>query len=450
MPFTRYKKYYVKQNFDSDIWVALQTTSNEDEPYPNQYYLSDELHDEIITLEEIENVVRSPIVQKYFKYYLLNDDETIKEDISQYIYTGVAFDKNNEVGQTKSLSITIQNALAEKILYKGQEYNQVRPVKELGYKWTPNANDDILFGYNKIQIFSYMRFERYVYEKSEGIYYMTDPQLTDGSQGHNIQVQLYDKFAMLDGTLQGNDDIDYEIPWGSFIEDAIKNLLTLPRDNKGTPLDFKEVIFPIRHRGKKTAYTIKKTGANSVGELIKELALSISCEAKYNEYGHLEIKDSLADLDYHNRSLAWIYRDSDFGEPNLQINRSSIKNKVTVVGANINGHLVKGEAINDNPDSIYSVNGVYGVRSVKITDDLLSTYTLCEDRARYELKKYAQNYATLTFTSMYIPHMEPGDLFAWTYEKWNIYNEIFLVTSLSQGEDGTMSVSAANVKELPI
>ena len=448
MPWTRYKKYYIMGEFGYEALAAVDDDLQE-QKRPD-YYTSLELDNSLITLEEIEEVVRSPITQKYYRYFLLNEDESINEEITDYIFNGITFDKNNESGQTKSLSIQIHNQLIEKISYQNCGSQIIKPVKTSGYRWLPNANESILFGYNKIKILSYMQLKDRIYEKSEGIFYMADPQLSDGAQGHSVTVQLHDKFAMLDGTLQGEDDIDYEIPWGTPIEEAAKSLLKLPRDNRGTPLDDKDMFFPLQYKNALTAYTIKKTGENAVGELIKELALSISCDAQYNNEGHLEIKNSLEDLDYHNRSIAWFYQDSDFGEPSIQINRSSIKNKVTVVGANINGHLVKGVAENTNPNSNYNINGIYGVKSIKITDDLLSTNTLCEDRARYELKKYAQNYATLTFTSIYIPHLEPGDLINWSYPTWGIYDEIFLVTSLNQSESGTMTVTATNVRELSI
>ena len=107
---------------------------------------------------------------------------------------------------------------------------------------------------------------------------------------------------------------------------------------------------------------------------------------------------------------------------------------------------------NTNPLSNYSVNSGFGVKAIKITDDLLYSEYLCKERARYELKKSMQEYVSVTMQSIYIPHLEPGDIVRWTYEPWGIEQEEFLVNSISIPQNGKdlMSISMTNLKELPL
>lgn len=399
------------------------------------------------SLSEIEDFVRSPLTKRYTEYFLVRHDDTILQDITEWIKPGGTISKNSNSGQSRSTSLTFNN---EKTTFTTGYKNGI-PIKEEKFIWTPTPGRGGIWEYNKIKIVTNLILDDDIYEIDEGIFVLHDPNLSFNNSENTVNIQCYDKFALIDGTIEGTTDIDYEIPVGTPVYQAIESILHLRRGN-GLPFDLKPVSFPTKYKNVLTPYTLRKTSDSSLGEIIIELTKMISCDARYDDEGILVITDTLADLDYHLRPVSWDYRANEFKNPTLNIERSKIKNKVTVVGSNINGRVCKGVAINNNPASNYNINSPFGLHSTKITDDLIYSDILCTERARYELKKFAQNYASLNFTSNYIPHIEPGDIIRWTYEPWEIEQEEFLINTINVPLDGKnmMSLSCTNVKELPI
>ena len=392
------------------------------------------LKNNTISQEEIESAIRSPIVKRFVKIFLLREDESVVKDITPWVQLTGSIEKNNNSGQTRSVSLSINNERVDGISM-----------------WTPQPNCGDLWFYNKIKIVSGLYVENKIYEVGEGIYVFKDPSLSDNGANYNISLQCYDKFALLDGTIDGIGDLDYEIPRKTPLYGAFSTMLKLERTT-GIPFDLKDILFPSKYLNEVTPYTVKKTAENSIGVILKDLSLMISCDIKYDDNGNMNVIDSLADLDYHNRGVAWNFRNGEFKNPSITLSKSKIKNKVTVVGANINGRLVKGVAENNNLESIYNTKGGFGIKATKITDDLLYSSYLCKERARYELKKSAQEYASVSMQTIYIPHLEPGDLVRWTYDPWGINQEIFLVNKISVplAAKDWMSITLTNLTELPL
>lgn len=450
MPFSRYKIYTFKDDKDyngngsTNEYISLGSILDE-----NDYYTSSETIENFVSQDKIEKALRSPIQTRYKRFFLLHNDETIKEEITDMVLDSGSIEKSSETGQSRSVNITLINEKRNVLVGIDK---QGKGVYEERYLWTPTPYQNQLWYYNKIKIYSGIIVGDFRYEVDEGIFVMFDPSLKSEEAGETVSLQLYDKYALIDGTLDGMDDIDYEVPLNTPIENAIRSLIRLPKNKRGEPFDFKDIIFPLSHKDAKTAYTIKKTSENSIGELITEMTKSISCDSKYNTDGQLVVSDSLADLDYHNRKVAWKFQEGEFKEPSAKIARSKIKNKVTVKGSNINGMLSKSTVENTNPLSNYNVNSEFGIKGVVIEDNLISGDFLCRERARYELKKYAQNYVTVDFQCIYIPHIEPGDIVIWNYPKWGIENQEFLVNTVSVPLNSTeyMSISITNLNELPL
>lgn len=425
MSLFRYKKYAI---IDTEGIVQYLMTQD------GKYIVSTEEIDGYIPIEEIEEAVRSPIAKRYIRVFLLREDETIVKDITPWVKLNGSIEKKDTSGQSRSAALTLVN---EKI--NGE------------YLWTPVANRDGLWRYNKIKIVSGIYLYDRIYEVREGVFVMHDPSISQSGASHDVSMQCYDKFALLDGTIDGIGDIDYEVARGTNLKSAITSMLHLERST-GIPFDLKEVIFPTKYVKEVSPYTLKKTGENAVGKIMLDLTTMISCDIKYDDDGRMNITDTLGDLDPHNRRVIWNFRTGEFFNPKIQLKRSQIKNKITVVGANINGSLVKATAENTNPLSNYNINSDFGIKAKKITDNLLSTEYLCKERARYELKKTMQKYATVSMQCIYIPHLLPGDLVRWTYEPWDIEQETFLINTVSVpiSPKDNMSITMTNLAELPL
>lgn len=444
MSFTRYKKYYIR---DPKSGIITPMTYELDDGSTG-YYVSNEEIRGYIPNEEIINAVRAPIGRRYTKFYLLHDDETIKEEITDNVLLNGSIEKNNSSGQSRSCSVSLINEKT-KILtgFKGKN----TPVYEYRYIWMPTPRKDNLWYFNKLKVVNGIQLYDRQYEVEEGIFVLYDPSFSLNESGNTVSLQLYDKFALLDGTVDGVADIDYEIPVGTSLSGALTSLVRLEK-SPGVPYDLKDVRFPTKYKDEKTPYTLKKTKDNSIGDIIKDLSLMISCDYKYNDYGNLIISDTLSDLDYHNSSVAWTF-DEELGEyrnPSMKISRSKIKNKITVIGANTNGRLAKGTVENTNPYSSYNVNSEFGVKAKTFTEDLLYTDALCKERAKYELRKIMRDYVSLSFQCTYIPHLEPNDLIRFSNSDLGIENEEFIINSVSIPHNPTewMNITCSNIKEI--
>ena len=409
-----------------------------------------------ISLESIEQIIRYPILKKYSKIYLLHDDETIAKDITEWVQDAGNIEKNSESGQRRSTTLTFENSQVYKKVISS--YYKDEDKKKSGYKYVdtkksrfnPTLMYDDFQSNVKIKIVSRMHWNGKIYEIDEGVFVAHDPKMSESRANKTLTIQFYDKFALLDGTISGDGEFEYEIEVGSTIYDAILQLIRLPKNKTGQPFDLKDINFPAKYRDLTLAYTIKKTGENAIGELIKEMCQSISCDVGYDAHGILTISDTLADMDPHYRQVAWTFKQDEYDNPSLDIKRSQIKNRIVVIGNNINGFLCRGAAENTDPNSLYSVYGPFGVRSQKITDNLIPSNKMCEERAKYELQKSMRNYVTLTFQCPWIPHLEPGDIIRWTKEDWDIIGEEFVVNSISTpfSSKDFMSITATNLKEI--
>ena len=59
---------------------------------------------------------------------------------------------------------------------------------------------------------------------------------------------------------------------------------------------------------------------------------------------------------------------------------------------------------------------------------------------------------SISFDSIYIPHIKPNDLVRWSFEDYNYVNENFIVDSISIPLDpkNKMSITLTNLSDLPL
>ena len=377
--------------------------------------------------------MRSPINRRFFKLYLLHNDETIKEDITNQVLLDGNLVKEYKQGQTRSLNITLMN-----------------PTNI----WNPTPISGKLWANTKFKLQLGVEFENAIYWVDEGIFVTQDPDLTNADSNKIVSLQLFDKFALLDGTVDGKTATEYKIPVNSSIFESIKSLLKLERDNMGNVYDMKTIIFPSKYIDKKTPYTLSKNAMSSIGEIIIDLCNMLSCDVFYNEVGHLTIRDGVDDLDPNNRSVVWEYDKNELETLNtsMKIEWSKIRNRYLIIGANVNGMLYKGIAENTNLQSPYNIFSEFGVKTEVITDNLINSPDLCLERARYELKKNAINNVSISFSSIFLPHINSNDLVRWSNQDYGLLNEEFIVKSVSipLNPKEHIGISVSNIKELPL
>lgn len=421
---TSYRKIYIDTGIESNNGYLITADG--------RYIVLEDYNSSYVPSYEIEQVLRYPIAERFFKLYLLHEDETIKQDVTPYVLQEGNLEKTYQQGQTRSLSVSFINS---------------------SNIWNPSPANGFLFANSKFKLQMGVKVGNNLYWTDEGVFVCQDPNLKNSDANKVVNIELFDKFALLDGTITGTTETDYEIPMGTNIYKAVRSILRLSKDRLGHPYDSKMVIFPDKYKQEVLPYTIKKTANNTLGEIIIDLANCLSCDVFYDEVGRLTFRDNLDDLDYHNRNISWVFKKEN---ETINVNRkdewSKIKNRYIVIGSNINGFQCKGIAENTNVASPYNVNGYFGIRPQIIEDNLIYSNNYCRQRANYELKKNYMRNVSISFDCLYVPHIAPNDIVRWSFEDYNYVDENFIVDSVSipLNPKEKMSMNITNISDLPL
>ena len=418
--------YYIKNKMLQDSSGRLFKTIKD------EFFLTADPIDRFIEYSKYVNAVRSNLVLQVVKLYILNEDETPLKDVSEYVLNG-SVSYNYQQGQTHSLNLTLVNSdgfwVAEPI--NGNVWNGSKFRLDIG----------LYSGGN-------------VFWRKCGIFVVQNVSIQGGAS-QQLSLQLYDKFAIYDGKISGKIDSDFKIPVGTNLKEAIELCVHYEdKDNGVKMFDTKPVIYEMDLSSITTPYTITKSPDATLGDIIIELANMASQDVFYNENGNLTLRpgnDALAD---DTRGVQWYYTQYDhldYAEPTYTIDYGAIVNKMTVKGAIINGAQIKGTAINNNPLSKSNVI-LNRVNAEILEDSNIQTNELALERAKYELNKRLISYTKNSYKSIFIPHLMPKDVVMWTCPEFNIYNEKFIIQSLSFSLGGGffMSIDMTNMKEVGV
>lgn len=407
---------------------------NEDNEYVPFYTVDNEL---FLTADSVENLflwedykraVRYPLSKRVVRLYYLNDDETINQDISEYITSGNLSFKYGQ-GITRTADITLNN---------------------FSKKMYPNPIKSIIWQGRKFRIDVGLCYNKTIFWKKCGIFAAQTPSINESD--FTTSIQLYDKFAMVDGTIGGKRDHEFKIPVGTKIHTAIQMCLNEDKGN-GRPYDYKFVNFPMKYEDVVTPYTITKSNNCSMGDIILELAKMISCDVFYDDNGHLTLTTDSDSFGNEYRGIWWDYNENEllYTPPSISYSSSNAYNKITVCGAIQNGYQFKGVYENTNPKSQYNTN-ISEVRAQRIDDDNITSDILCFERAKYEYQKNSRNVMELKCDSIFIPCLLPNNVVTWSNKRLGIVNEKFIINSIDMDlmNNALMGVGMTSLNEVAI
>ena len=387
----------------------------------------------VYSYSDYVSAIRSNLGMHVIKLYTLNEDESINQDVSEYVLSGT-YTHNYQQGQTHSLSIILNNA---------DGFWKAEPI---------NGN---IWNGSKFRLDIGIYSNGKVFWKKCGVFVVQTVDMS-GSPTKQASVQMYDKFALFDGKISGKTDGDFKISVGTPLITAIEQCVHYKDDEHGiVTYDEKPVVYEVIDPSKidiKTPYTIEKSASSTLGDIIIELANMASLDVFYNENGNLTLRPGNDVWLEDERPVQWYYTQYDhldYAEPTYNINYGEIVNKIIVKGMVAEGKLMKGIAINDNPLSKSNIQ-LNRVNTEIIEDENIMSDSLAEERAIYELNKRLISYAKNSYKSIFVPHLAPKDVVMWTCPEFNIYNEKFIIQSLSFSlESGSfMSIDMTNVKEV--
>lgn len=433
-----------------------------------------------ITNEDYISAIKSNIIRPVFRFSLLNQDETVAETITDdVIYGNGSLSINYQQGQRRSLNFSLKNESGKWTPNANNGYMWIgtKFKLDLGIKINPTYSINTIDGgtssTNYSDIYdggtsstvgdgilidgktSYGNLdseEEQTYWTPNGVFVISDPNITHNNSDKQVSIQCYDKFALLDGTLGGNTEGTYTIPVNTNIKQAMIDILMSDNGN-GYPIDTMPIIFDSNYKDQITAYTITKSPNSTLGDILIEMANMISCDIYYNENGNLVVQSGIDDISHINKPTLWTYSESEleYISSNLTYNFSKVKNRVTVVATNVNTNVTYSAlSENKNPTSPTRVSKI-GAKNYYLEDNNIASNSLAKDRADYELNRLSIVQLTNNLTSTYMTHLDVNNCIATTDLFFGFEDERFIIQSLDIPIDigGTISIKASNIAELP-
>lgn len=379
------------------------------------------------------SLVKAQHIRPRFRLSMLYQDESFREDISDYLIEGSGtLNINYQQGQRRSLSFTLDNTTG---------------------KFTPNGLQGTLWLDSKFKLELGMEFDNGdIVWKSAGIFVVGQPNATRQQATKTVDVQCYDKFALLDGTLGGVLDSTYQVDEGKFVYQVMQETL-LQDSGNGYPIDGKEIVFDSSLRDSKTQYTLSKSPNDSLGSILTDLADMISCDIYYGVEGNLIVRSGIKDISQVNKPTLWTYSDKEleYISNTTTYDFAKVKNRVTVVGSNVNGEQVFSQtATNTNPQSPTRVS-VIGVKQFYLEDSNISSDSLALQRAEWELNRLSILQQTIQVASSFMIHLDVNNCIAINDDFFDYSDNRFIIQSLGVplSANSMISIECTNIASLP-
>ena len=417
MDFIKNKILYVLD--DDNNYIPFKTVNNE-------IFLTADLIEGIFSYDDYCRAVRSKITKRVVKIYQLNEDETIYKDITECTNSlSLSFDYSQ--GQTRTGNLMLGN------------YNN---------EFKPSPINATLWKGTKFRIDIGLYWNGTVYWKNCGIF--VAGQYTINEETQDISFPIYDKFALLDGTIGGNFASEFQIERGTKIRKAIQLCLSDDKGN-GKTYDNKPIIFPSDYEDFTTPYTITKSYNTTNGDILKELADIISCDIYYNDAGNLTLTPNEDSVYVNNRAILWNFEEDELlSHPTQEIDFTKVVNQITVVGNIEGGYQHKATVTNTDAQSQSNIH-MTDINSLTIEDTNLTSDELCEQRAKYEIKKRSMLATKINYKCNFIPSLLPNNLVTWTNKRLGFFMEKFIISSIDidvSQNNCSMDLSISNLKEV--
>lgn len=386
-----------------------------------------------LTYQDYLSHLKDSNISPRFKIEFLYPDETVFSEISQDVLDdNGSLAINYTQGCRRSCNLTLYNA---------------------DKRYLPTEDSPLWIGRKfKLYLGININNEDFWNPDGNGVFVVSNPEVFNNFSDKKITITGLDKFSLLDGQLNGQIDSTYQIANGSNIYSAIKAILNFDNGN-GYKIDTIEPILDSLHSNDTISYTIiKQPGETTLGEVLIELANSISCDIYYDSTGRLRVESGITDLASINRSSLWSYSTNklEYLPNSIVYQYDKVFSVVKVIGDNINGNLATGIAENNNPFSPTRIAKI-GRKTKVITDNNINTDALSLERSQYELKKISILQSLVKLQSTFMAHLDVDQCIDITDDYYNFKNQRFLIQSLNipLTTKSNISIDASNIRDLP-
>lgn len=383
----------------------------------------------VLTAEDIKELVDSLHIKYTFYLYSLYENETVKEDLTDYILEDGTLSIEYKSGVRRNLSIGLYNAK----------------------NWLPTPTSGFLWKGSKFKLDIGVSTDMGEYVCPAGIFILKSFDLNHQTIQNRITLEMVDKFGGLDGTVGGKIPSNVYIPRGSNILQVVKSLLKSEKIYS-VPFDPKVPILPARLKNITTPHAINESNNSTIGALIIKLLTMANLEPYYNEYGQLCVDEMRENMLVDNQASIWTFSSSEGNIHNfhsLNIDFQKVENVIIVEGANFNGDIVGATVKNTNAKSPTNIS-IYEPTVYKLVDENISSNGAAELRAEYELFKRSLMPISQEFSTIIIPSIDVNKVITIDDEHCGLRNVRFLINSVKIpiSSTGKMTIKISNIEEV--
>jgi hypothetical protein len=359
----------------------------------------------------LEEGLSQNIQQKIYMLEFTDRNEITIDQVSKYLLGGnISIELKN--GMRRTCNITLLNTDGI---------------------FTPSYDGLVSFS-NRLKLYTGLRVDGQDYYKQRGVFLFGNPRLTKGVDGERIvTLEMYDKFALLDGTISGTLEKDYMIPSGTPIIEAVNLVAT--RAGITTPV----LVYPTSYT---VPYDIVMQAGENYGSILYKLAELLTWDIFFDEYGVLRFQPPV-DEDTQSETWEFSINGNSYISSVHNYEWNKIRNNIIVVGDNINGAIITAQSKNENIFSDTYVEKI-GLITEYITDEVIYDNTLAKDRADYILQISTQIQETADLQTIPVDILNEGDIIIIDDTDNGFNRDRYVVRTINfpLEYDGDMSINA--------
>ncbi len=314
----------------------------------------------------------------------------------------------------------------------------------------------------------------------QGVFYIQNPQSSCSPNSREVNYNLVDKWAYLDGTLFGKLDATYRIDRSTDgvatnVFDAMGSLLRLSRFDLSVlevdpsrMIDGEAPVFTDFYNGRRYALAdggsaamtdvpydmIVNADNGTVADLMLELCDTVAGVIGYDSCGALRVEPSQDDINDSEKPILWHFSPDEkqllhIGE---SVKNTEVYNDVIIVGEGLGDGEVYGRATNFDPACDTNVN-LIGKKTYREAKAGYWNATQCMDLATWMLKRKTALQKSVTVESSQMFHLMENRLISVKrIDKQGAPVERHMIQSFTVpiGESGAMSINATSVNDYPV
>lgn len=338
-----------------------------------------------------------------------------------------------------------------------------------------NANHDFDFNLNHIWFGQDIALDEGLllpngeeYWRQTGVFIIDNPEESVNPNTRTVTYNLVDKWADLDGTLDGNLEGTYEVPVGTNIYTPVAALLTEDRGN-GRPIDNVTPVFTEYFNSKTqglpdgttvsmvlSPYTLTIDGdGGTIGEVVLGLGGMVNAWVGYDNTGRLRIEPSQDDILDAQKAVLYRFTEEEVTLLGLAytVKKEDLYNDYIIVGEQMDDYYQPGgRAQNLDPRSDTNVY-IIGRKTKRESASGYATVQQCKDLAEWRLKRSGILQKAVNISCSQMFHIELNSLVEITRtDKDGSPTERHLIQGYSRplAHNGNMTISAVSVNDYPI